>query len=183
MTKTEVAKLVAVLLAAFPNAKASAQTSTVYETLLADLDADAAAAAVQRLIGTSRWMPTVAEIREAALAVEGGERRAGGDAWGDVLAEVHRTGRYRRPRFNDPLVTRAVTAFGWENICDSENQVADRARFVELYDQLAQTGRRERLTAQLPAVKAYRDAHPQLERGVVGNPFRNALRLVGGGDE
>lgn len=53
------------LLGAYPNAKATASTSQVYEAMLADLDVAEARAAVQRLIATSRFMPTVAEIREA----------------------------------------------------------------------------------------------------------------------
>ena len=50
MTASEAAKIVAVMLAAFPAAKGSAQTSQIYERMLADLDYPAVNAAVERLL-------------------------------------------------------------------------------------------------------------------------------------
>lgn len=57
------------LIGAFPNAKTSEATSQVYETMLADLDAGLARRAVTRLIGTSKFLPTISEIREACGVV------------------------------------------------------------------------------------------------------------------
>ncbi len=147
MTKVESIKLVAVLLAAFPHSDTTAATSSVYEQSLADLDYQTADTAVRRLIATAKFRPTIAEIREAALELRQGPRRPGGEAWGDVLDAVSRFGSYRTPRFDDPLVSRAVDAFGWREICGSENQIADRARFIELYDSYTHVARRE---LQLP---------------------------------
>lgn len=147
MTKTEAAKLVAVLIAAFPHGKLTPQTSAVYEDMLSDLDYATTNAAVRRLMATARFLPTIAEIRGAALEVTHGQARPGGDAWGDVLDAVSRFGSYRRPVFDDPVVDHAVAAFGWQNICLSENQQADRARFIELYDRLTTARARE---AQMP---------------------------------
>lgn len=158
MTPAQTAKLVAVLMAAYPNAKISDEASTVYERMLADLDYATANAAVERLLATSKWIPTVAEIRETALTLGSGETRPGGDAWGDVLAAVGRYGCYRSPAFEDPLVAKCVDALGWREICLSENQVADRARFIQLYDQLAATDRRLQLSEPLPAMRLLREA-------------------------
>lgn len=176
MTQVETAKLVAVLLAAFPAAKVTGGTSQVYEKMLADLDYVAANAAVERLIATARFMPTVAEIRDAAMTLTTGEKRPGGDAWGDVLKAVRRFGRYRDPVFDDPLVARCVAALGWVEICDSENQQADRARFIQLYDELAVSDRKDRVAGQLPAQRAYR---AQLERGGVTS-IGAAIKKLGG---
>jgi hypothetical protein len=154
VTKIEVQKLVAVLLAAFPSARITEGTSAVYESMLADLDHRLANAAVQSLIATARFMPTIAEIRDAVVELQRGPRRAGGDAWGDVLRAVSTVGRYRFPSFDDGAVAAAVDALGWQNICDSENQVADRARFIELYDKLSAADRKQAVCGQLPAVKA-----------------------------
>jgi hypothetical protein len=155
VTKLEVAKLIGVLIASFPSTKATPETSAVYERMLADLDYPAANAAVERLLATAKFMPTIAEIREATLAVCAGEVRPGGEAWGAVLRATGSHGYVRPPgegwEFTDPITAQCVKALGWKAICDSENQAADRARFIELYDKLAATGRRSQLSAGLPA--------------------------------
>lgn len=166
MKPIEAKRLVTCLLAMFPSAKVQAATpdyggtAGVYEQMLADLEYAPAMAAIQRIAAVHRFptiLPSIADIREATLTMTHGERRPGGDAWGDVLAEVHRVGSYRTPQFADPVTARCVQQLGWQEICLSENQVADRARFVELYDQLAQTVRRDDLTRDLPAVARHRE--------------------------
>ncbi len=165
MTKLEVAKLVGVLIASFPNSKVSPETSLVYERMLADLDYPAANAAVERLLATARFMPTIAEIRESALTLERGEVRAGGEAWGEVLKAIGRYGYVRQPgvdfEFSDATTVECVRALNWRELCESENPQADRARFIELYDKLAATQRRKDLSGHLPAqqrLRALREA-------------------------
>ena len=70
MQKSEVAQLVATLLAAYPSAVIAKNTSAVYEEMLADLDYELAQQAVKRVICRCRFFPTVAEIRSAADGVE-----------------------------------------------------------------------------------------------------------------
>lgn len=157
MTNAESAKLVAVLLASYPGAKTTPRTSEVYERMLADLDYPTANAAVERLLATSRFMPSIAEIREACMDLMHGDRKAGGEAWGECISAIGRFGIYRTPGkdfvFKDPLVARCVAALGWENLCNSESQAADRARFIELYDKLAVTARRDENVNALPAAQ------------------------------
>jgi hypothetical protein len=187
MTKGEAAKLVAVLLAAYPAAKSTASTSEVYERMLADLDYPTANAAVERLLATSRFMPSIAEIREACMDLQHGERVAGGEAWGNVLRAIGRWGVYRTPgqdfQFQDPVAARCVAALGWQNLCNSENQHADRARFIELYDRLAVSERKEQNAGALPAaqrLRVLRDEY-RAEDGAVQLIAATAKRLGGGG--
>lgn len=160
MTQAEAAKLVAVMLAAFPQSKATAQTSQVYERMLADLDYPSANAAVERLLATARFMPSIAEIRETAMAITVGEQKPGGEAWGVVLKAIAHEGYMRVPGrdfvFSDPVTARCVAAMGWENLCNSENSHADRARFTDLYDRLAVQERRKQLSEGLPAMQRFR---------------------------
>jgi hypothetical protein len=138
VTKADVAELVTMLMAAFPHAKVSSATSGVYEMALVDLDKALGRKAVATLIATNRFLPTVAEIRETCVTLQHGRSRPGADAWGEVLAALKRYGYTRTPgvdfQFNDPLVLRAVRSLGWRELCGSDNSVADRARFIELYD-------------------------------------------------
>lgn len=182
MTEVEAQKLVTMLVTAFPSSLARLSESQqadmfrVYRRMLVDLDSASAAAAVETLIATSRFMPTVAEIREATIATHLGKVRAGMDAWGDVRAAVGRFGRNRFPEFDDPITARAVERLGWVEFCNSDVSEAPswRARFVELYDRLAADERHGELTRGLPAVTKLRelresaDARPKTLGELVG---------------
>ncbi len=152
MKAIDAAKLVATLAAAYRDSKISPETSQVYESLLADLDLDVAKEAVLRLIATSKWLPTIAEIRSTAADIERGPVRRGVEAYGDVLAEIRRTGVYGVPSFRDPLVAECVRIMVWRGLCLGENEAADRARFIELYDGLSVRARTDAVAGRaLPA--------------------------------
>lgn len=161
MKPSEAAELVASIMAAYPNAQTSNATSRVYESMLSDLDKDVANAAVAVLLQTSKFMPSVAEIRSTAVELENGGCAPGGEQWGVVLDCIHRYGAYRTPgvdfRFNDSVTAKCVRALGWQEICLSENHPADRARFIELYDKLAAQAQRERVSPVLGAAKQARE--------------------------
>ncbi len=165
MTTLEIKKLVAVLIASFPASKVTDQTVTAYERMLSDLDFRVANAAIERLLATAKWLPTIAEIREACLALSAGEKRAGGEAWGDVLAAMRMFGYIRSPgvdfNFPDPVTAKCVAALGWSELCGSENATADRARFIELYDKLAAIERTKQLADSLPAAQRLKAAAAQ----------------------
>lgn len=141
MTPADTAELVAMLSAAYPNSKIPEATCRVYESMLADLDRESAHRAVSRLMATSKWLPTIAEIRSAAVDLRLGAQRLGGEAWGDVSAAVRRFGRGQSPTFDDPIVAECVRQMGWLSICNSTNDAADRARFIEMYNGLAARAR------------------------------------------
>lgn len=192
MTQLEAKKLVAVLVASFASSKITIDTVGVYERMLSDLDYVVANAAVERLLATAKFLPTIAEIREACLALSTGEKRPGGDAWGEVLAAIRKYGYVRVPgkdfRFHDPVVAQAVAALNWTELCSSENVQADRARFIELYDKLAATERTRQLADGLPALKRLQAARPELAAGrprvtaTLGEAIAR-LSIVPGGDE
>jgi hypothetical protein len=196
VTKSEAAKLVAVLIAAYQGQSASSKittaTSEVYERMLGDLDYPAANAAVERLLATSKFLPTIAEVRDATLTVTGGgtggggEIRPGGEAWGEVLEAIGRYGRNRTPgvdfRFADPVTAECVAALVWRALCDSENQPADRARFIELYDQLAARRRRSQLSESLPAMQRLRALQAAERLEGEAKTLGKLLPLVAGGE-
>jgi hypothetical protein len=158
MKQVEVAELVTMLTLAFPRPVIQEGTMRLYEKMLIDLDKDKAHAAVARLIGTAKFLPTIAEIRSASADLVMGPRRVGAEAWGDVNEAVRKFGRYRAPVFSDPIVAECVRCFGWQSICDSTNDIADRARFVELYDQLAARVRSDQVAGPSLALPAPKDA-------------------------
>ncbi len=153
MNRQESAKIVAVIVAACPGQsvkldkeRLTAMVDT-FSLLLSDLSYEQVNASVVVLLQTRTWMPSVADIRSTALELARGPVGAGGEAWGRVLRAVSMEGCYRVPGvdfvFADPVTARCVAAFGWQQLCLSENQIADRARFIDLYDKLAVQDRRE----------------------------------------
>jgi hypothetical protein len=182
VTHDEAARLVAVMFSAVPShrveAKAVPAMINAYADLLGDLTYAQCNAALRVLLQTSTWLPSVAEIRAAALEVDRGPVRAGGDAWGDVLRAVSRYGAYRRPgedfTFADPVVARCVQSLGWQQICASENVTADRAQFIRLYDTTAGQTHRQ---AQAPMLAAGAEQRALDASGLVAN----LARQLGGG--
>ena len=162
MTPTETKKVVGLLLAAFPNARMTEATVDLYERMLVDLDFGQAQDAVGRLICTSRFMPTIAEIREASADLSIGPARTGVAAWADVMLAIRRVGQYDLPTFEDPIVAECVRAMGWRYLCTADvPESVDRARFAELYNDLQRRTRVQTITAPgrlLPPPKAEQTA-------------------------
>jgi hypothetical protein len=67
MTNEEGMKLIKVLQSAYPRQEFEDDMIRVYTRMLADLPYNIAQQAVMSLISTSKWLPTIAEIREAAV--------------------------------------------------------------------------------------------------------------------
>jgi hypothetical protein len=62
MTKAEVSKLVAVLMACYPAMQFPPGTIAAYEQFLGELELERAQAAVAKIVRTSKFMPSIAEV-------------------------------------------------------------------------------------------------------------------------
>lgn len=184
MTEEEAQQVFTLIVTAFPsamqklNAEQQRATARLYRRFLLDVDSGAATAAVERIIATHRFpslLPTVAEIREAALATTAGDKQHGLRAWQEVKQAVGVFGRDRFPVFDDPLTAVVVEALGWRDYCNSDvdDEPSWRARFAELYDKLATDERRDQIVRSLPAVKRYRELKS------AAAPLSRALALIG----
>ena len=154
MNDIQFLEVMAFLSAAYPRHNLTDETLAAYRAILGDLSADLLkAAALQIASRDSPWFPAAGQLRAAAFRLL--EREAGvpnmGEAWGEVVRKIGEDGHIRVPEFSNPLIQAAVNGVGgWRELCMSENFVADRARFLQVYEVLA---KRERETvAMLPAV-------------------------------
>jgi hypothetical protein len=137
VTPVEAAKAVALLQGAYPGARWSESTVELYEAMLAELDFELARAAIVRIVRSSKFLPTIAEILDAVADVGIGPMRSPVEAWGDVTMAIRRVGYIGVPEFEDPLVGDCVRALGWRTLCIGETpEGVDRARFCELYQDL-----------------------------------------------
>ncbi len=142
MTKLEASQLVAVLFASYPSAHIERRHVDAFVSGIVDLDAATAAEAVTRLRRTARFLPAVAEIREACAQLQRGPLRSGEEAYAELTTAVRLHGRdygQGEPRFTDPIIARCLGVWGsWNDFCASpSDDPGGRARFVELYDELA----------------------------------------------
>ena len=102
-------------------------TFEAYVTYLADVPPEFIRAAVDELIKTSKWLPTVAEIREQARALwinsKGLEEETAEKAWIALLQMVRKHGfvEPKREAFTSAAAYQAMRAVGWTAICMAKN--------------------------------------------------------------
>lgn len=189
MTQEHAKGIAKLLLASYPAQRARMSDADVlammdaYSSGLSHLDDVMVRRAITALVLSERWMPTIAQIVSKVSEMRDGHKREGGEAWGDVMQAIRRYGYVRSPgvdfQFDDPLVARCVRALGWVELCSSENAVADRARFIELYTDLANRDSVDRAVgAALPGYQP-----KQLPSGA--RPLKQILNslLPGGNDD
>lgn len=129
-----------------------------YVATLADIEADLLKAAALRFIEQNTYprIPTPGELRQHAAAIM---TKAAGvvdapAAWGEVMHQLRYAGSWHQPRWSNELIAQAVEdTGGWSYLCNSENVMADRARFIQAYEIRVQ--RRTQDMMQLPASEQY----------------------------
>ena len=135
----------------------------IWHDLLSDLDFDLLRAAVQNHCTSSKWFPSVAELRDAAfeLAESDADKITPGEAWAEVKSAIAAgsSAYYSKSRtWSSPLVEKAFCAIGgWDyyRYALSSAEPADRARFIEAFQDLRTRGRQQ--GRMLPQLQAFRE--------------------------
>ena len=135
-----------------------AEQLEVWFALLSDLDAELLRAAALQHMAASKWFPTVAELREIVAALLSERPATAMEEWGLVVETFsdlrfyrYADGYHKFPAFENAITARVVQAMGWTRLKESEDSTADRARFLQAYDTLAQRAREDGLL--LPQVR------------------------------
>ena len=142
----EVRGCIAVLSRAYPNrnivTRATLEdTVRLWTDALSDVPDGNALAACKAIIRSDEHPPTISRVRSEALRTSL-EVPIAGEAWGEVQRGIQRWGANRRPEWSSPAIELAVrNTGGWSYLCRSQNQAADRARFIEYYDAVTQRAR------------------------------------------
>ena len=148
MNKEEFATLTAALRTYYPRETIlpNKQAAELWYMELNDLPYEVAMIALREHVHTSKWSPSISELREKAAEIQNGKAADWGDGWQKTLEAIRRKGMYREQEALESLddITRAtVERQGYQNLCLSENQAADRARFKDIYEQIAERKKRE----------------------------------------
>jgi hypothetical protein len=179
-TKQEFDRCWQVLVAAYPvwvkelGQAQLEQTFRVYQKILMVMPGPILEATVYHHVETSRWFPTVGELRTEAMRLLSAPRRTGLEAWGEVMDAMQSGGLrimesgdgYYPPEWQDPITARIVQSMGWRNLCQSETMMADRAQFIHAYDAIAEREATESLMSPLVREvtrKLKAERPPQLE--------------------
>lgn len=193
MTLTEATALLTVALRAYPAAASKLDTLAqkamfaLWAEMLEDVPFVVAHAAMKTHIGGSKFFPTVGEIRTIIAESTAGRARLGGDAWGDVLKAIGRHGRHREldaltaMAKVDPIAAHCTRRLGWVALCDSENAVADRKQFIDLYEQTAARAAQDAVTATLPGAAQRDGGSLPPAAGAAAQLVGDVVRALGGG--
>lgn len=139
--------LIKTLVSAYPRQELKEDTIKTYVHFLKDLDFKLAERVIAQHIRTQKWLPTIAEIREAgAEAVHYLPTTEQAMA---IVREASRHGSYRMVAENE-LLSQAVDTVGWQRLVSSECSDPLFRQIKEAYDRL-RVRELHRLTA-LPQV-------------------------------
>ena len=144
MTKNEIKNLIAWAAANFPHLqeKDLRPTAALWAKMLADIPYATAEAALMKVLSTSKFFPTVAGIRAAAVDLSSPRLPSAAEAWGEVTRAISRHGYYGQEEAlasMSPPVASVVRLLGWREICLSEEPEILRAQFRKAYE--TQVGR------------------------------------------
>lgn len=141
-TLAQISEIVGGMASVFPSAQMGKASIRGYARMLQDQPIDLLKIAIDQLCVESKYLPSVAEIRDKVTALTQPERPPALQAWKGVVQAIERHGYARSEtalkeiEAESPEAAEATRCIGWRELCNSENQVADRAHFSKIYDQL-----------------------------------------------
>ena len=149
MTKKETINLFGILIAAYPNFDKFKDDNQVegmvnmWASLFADDDSAIVGLAVKKHIMTSKWPPSIAEIREIMADITHPDLIPPDQAWAAVSDLLYAVGEYstgEAHRNLPPLIAQTVDAIGWHTLYQlhrgsygGNKDGMDRVAFMDLY--------------------------------------------------
>lgn len=164
MTRSDAAKLMGIIVLAYPNydrfkdEKQVKATVELWTSMFSEDDAGVVGLAIKKHIATSKWPPSVAELRELMLEMTAPDLIAPDQAWLAVsdFIKLHGEHSYGGEKTSlPPLVSRAVESIGYHNLyemnCGSyrgSKPGMARTAFMNLYSQLYERERNRAMTPE-----------------------------------
>ena len=149
MTKKETIELFAILIAAYPNFDKFKDDNQVegmvnmWASLFVDDESALVSLAVKKHIMTSKWPPSIAEIREIMADITHPDLIPPDQAWAAVSDLLYAVGEYNHGNAHrnlPPLIAQTVDAIGWKTLYQlhrgsygGNKDGMDRVAFMDLY--------------------------------------------------
>lgn len=143
MTKREFGLFAAAIRTYYPreNILPNEQAHDLWFRQLQDVPYPVAEAVLAKWVATNKWSPAISDIRDGVAEIQnGGPAPDWGEAWDQAMNAIRRFGSYEEAAAMEslpPLARETVKRLGYKSLCWSENQVADRANFRQVYETLA----------------------------------------------
>ena len=143
MNKAEFAQIVMALQTYYPreNLLKTSQEAALWYDMLEDIPYSTAEIGIKKWVMTNKWSPSISDIRAMSEIVTRGEAKDWGNAWEEVINSIGAYGIYHiREALEtfDEITREAVERVGYRNICMSENIMAERANFRDIYKELSE---------------------------------------------
>lgn len=155
MTKADAARLIAVMIKAYPNSDKYKEvddvkaTVNLWATVFASDPAEIVELAMMKHIQISKWPPSIAELRENMMEIQHPDLIAPDEAWLAVSDLMFSRGEYAAiTNLLPPLVARAVDSIGYSALWNMKRYRPgmERTAFMDIYKPLYE---RERQHMQL----------------------------------
>jgi hypothetical protein len=140
MTKQELVKVFSMFNVCYPKFLVDGKEEImldVWYQMLKEYPYEMIMLAAQNHVKTSKFQPTIHDIIEQVSQFENVGRIDAMTAWGHVTKAIRNYGYYRQIEALKSMpedVAKIVENMGWQNLCMSENEMADRAHFTKAYD-------------------------------------------------
>lgn len=140
MNKTEFSKVADAIRTYYPkdNPFPTPAAMQLWYEEFKDLPYEVVVIGLRRHVNTSKWCPTIAELKEAIVVNTAGDKDWGA-SWDECLKAIGRFGQYQEAEALDsmsPITREVVTRIGFKELCRSENQMQDRANFRMIFEQV-----------------------------------------------
>lgn len=152
MTLAEFAKIAKAIKAYYPRETVlpTEESVMLWYDMLKDIDYEAMSIGLKKWVSTNKFSPQVSDLREMVASVAVKEDLGWEEAWGTVVNAIRRYGYYQQESALaslDELTRKAVNIMNFRELCLSENVMADRSQFRDIYSNLAN---RKKQDAQIP---------------------------------
>jgi hypothetical protein len=139
MNRKEIINLLGIATANFPNLqqKEMKPTAILWEKALSDIPYDVAEKALIKVLSTSKFFPTIADIRESIADFTQPRTLDAMEAWGLIGEAIRKFGYYRQKeamKFLPDDVGEMVKQFTWWELCMSEEPDILRAQFRKAWE-------------------------------------------------
>ena len=127
-------------LMALPQSKINEGSLVIYAKALSSLSIAEIDAAMLKLMKTSKWFPTIAEIFEASENIEtfitGKSKPTADMAWAEAMKLAHDKWIYGKWEYSCKEVELAVNYFGKMELCqiETDNINTARSQFMRIYE-------------------------------------------------
>lgn len=148
MKKAETVKVMTTIAANYRNFDVDDFKVELWYDMLKDLPFPLVMASVKMVMMSSKYPPTIAEIREGVVKLSDNQGITAGEAWGEVTRGIAKFGSYDPEgafSIMSPMTLKVVKQLSWREICSSENISVTRGQFIKIYDSLRVREEHEKL--------------------------------------